>query len=248
MFIRAIEELCGRSLKYRVFTDSAPILERDLAQRAGLGWIGKNSCLIDPEIGSFFFLSEILLDLALPPDSPFTADHCGKCNRCVTACPTECILPNRTIDARRCIAYLTIESRTALPEPLRPALDTWIFGCDICQTVCPWNHHAINLPVIPEFQRDGGSSELNLVEILQMSEAHFNERFAESPIRRTKWQGLARNAAVALTNLAKNNPQLSGIIAEILTKVLKTHPDALVRQHIVWSLQRVNSQSAKEAL
>ena len=138
-FIERIEKKLGRNINYKAFTDSAPILERDIAQRAGLGWIGKNSCLIHPDQGSFFLLAEVFTDIELEIDQPLLADRCGSCTRCLEACPTHCILPNRTIDAYRCISYLTIENKGPIPRDMRKYTGNWIFGCDICQMVCPWN-------------------------------------------------------------------------------------------------------------
>jgi epoxyqueuosine reductase len=140
--VKFIEEQVGGPVKNRWYTDTGPILERDLAQRAGIGWIGKNTCLINPKHGSYFLLSEILLDLALEPDPPFVTDHCGTCRRCIEACPTDCILPNRTIDATHCISYLTIELKDDIPTELREKVGSWVFGCDVCQMVCPWNRFA----------------------------------------------------------------------------------------------------------
>jgi epoxyqueuosine reductase len=140
--VRFIEEQVGGPVGNRYYTDTGPILERDLAQQAGIGWIGKNTCLIHPKQGSYFFLSEILLDLELEPDPPFTTDHCGTCTRCITACPTQCILPDRTLDATRCISYLTIELKDDIPVELREKVGDWAFGCDVCQMVCPWNRFA----------------------------------------------------------------------------------------------------------
>src|SRR5215207_2946120 len=140
--VQFIEEQVGGPVRNRWYTDTGPILERDLAQRAGIGWIGKNTCLIHPKHGSYFLLSEILLDLALEPDTPLTTDHCGTCTRCIEACPTDCILPNRTIDATRCISYLTVELKEDIPAELRDKMGNWVFGCDICQMVCPWNRFA----------------------------------------------------------------------------------------------------------
>ncbi len=137
--VDSLQNRLGRPVAARVYTDTGPLLERELAQRAGLGWIGRNTCLISPTIGSMTLLTEVLLDLALPPDTPFAADRCGSCRRCVEACPTGCILPDRTIDARRCISYLTIEARGGMPRDLRRSVGEWFFGCDICQQVCPWN-------------------------------------------------------------------------------------------------------------
>ncbi|MGB9591206.1 MAG: tRNA epoxyqueuosine(34) reductase QueG [Candidatus Kryptoniota bacterium] len=241
-------ELVGKPLQYRVFSDSAPILERDLAQRAGLGWIGKNSCLINPKLGSYFFLGEILLDCALPPDTPFSNDYCGKCNRCIQACPTQCILPNRTVDARRCIAYLTIELRSAIPETFHAAMGNWLFGCDICQEVCPWNQHALKRAVDPELQRNQERFPLDLSQILKLDENEYRQCFSESAIQRVKWGGLARNAAIVLGNLAKQFPQKRERVFGILADALFHHPEAFVRRHVVISLKRIGGQSAKNAL
>ena len=134
-----LEQQVGRSLPHRIYTDTGPLLERELGQRAGLGWIGKNTCLIHPRLGSTFLLGEILLSLSLPPDPPMVEDRCGRCTRCLEACPTACIRPDRTLDAARCLSYLTIERRGDIPLPLRAAVGPWLFGCDVCQRVCPWN-------------------------------------------------------------------------------------------------------------
>ncbi len=126
-------------LDYRIYTDTGPVLERALAQKAGLGWIGKNSCLLIPGQGSFFFIGEIFINIPFPPDRPFLSDHCGNCRRCIENCPTNCINENRTLDANHCISYLTIENKDTIPVHDREAIGTWIFGCDVCQQVCPWN-------------------------------------------------------------------------------------------------------------
>jgi epoxyqueuosine reductase len=183
----------------RYYTDTGPLLERDLAQRAGLGWIGKNTCLINPKQGSYFLLAEILLGLELEPDPPFTTDHCGTCTRCIEACPTECILPDRTIDARRCISYLTIELKDDIPEELRPLLGEWVFGCDVCQMVCPWNRFASPEGDAAFSPRPGRANPEPDPRAGADPEA-FNRKFKNSPVKRAKRRGYLRNVAVATGN------------------------------------------------
>src|SRR5215211_6740151 len=194
--IQFIEEQVGRPVKNRWYTDTGPILERDLAQRAGIGWIGKNTCLIHPKHGSYFLLSEILLDLALEPDPSFVTDHCGTCTRCIEACPTDCILPDRTLDATRCISYLTIELKDDIPTELRDKIGNWVFGCDICQMVCPWNRFAGEGD--PVFGHENPAHSLG--EELSSSPQQFNQRFKGTPVKRAKRRGYLRNVAVALGN------------------------------------------------
>ena len=194
-----LERQLGREVPYRGFTDSGPVLERDLAQRAGLGWIGKNTCLIHPQRGSFFFLAELLLGIPLQPDPPFAQDHCGACTRCIAACPTGCIRPDRTLDARRCISYLTIELKGEIPEELRPRIGNWVFGCDICQQVCPWNRFAPGRGD-PAFAPRPGIPAPVLAEELRLTEAEFIQKYKGSPVLRPKWKGYMRNLAVALGN------------------------------------------------
>ena len=200
--ITFIEAQVGHIVPNRNYTGTGPLLERDLAQRAGLGWIGKNTCIIHPRAGSYFLLAEMLLALELEPDSPFATDHCGTCTRCIEACPTNAILPNRTLDARCCISYLTIENKGDIPEELRPFMQDWIFGCDLCQTACPWNRFA-DPKGDASFQPHGGSPFPDLIEILALTPKSFSQQFKQSPIRRAKRKGLLRNAAVALGNLGK---------------------------------------------
>jgi epoxyqueuosine reductase len=228
--VEFIEEQVGHSITNRYYTDTGPVLERDLAQRAGLGWIGKNTLLINPKAGSTFFLAEILLGIELEPDDALITDHCGTCTRCITACPTQCILPNRTLDARRCISYLTIELKTDIPEDLRPLMQNWIFGCDACQQVCPWNRFSIQadsafepkipLPVLP--------SDLIL------SSVEFNQRFKKSPIKRAKRRGYLRNLAVGIGNNGNEND------IPILEQAAQDD-EPLVREHANWALTKRNA-------
>jgi epoxyqueuosine reductase len=198
----------GRPVAWRRYVDTGPLLERELAVRAGLGWIGKNTMLIHPRLGSWLFLGELLLDLELTYDEPFMAEHCGTCTRCIEACPTGCILPDRTLDAARCIAYLTIELKeTPIPDGLRRQVGDWIFGCDVCQQVCPWNRFARPTDKAAFAPRPGMPAP-DLGELLALDDAAFRRRFKDSPIKRVKRAGLQRNVAVALDNLAHR--RLSG--------------------------------------
>jgi epoxyqueuosine reductase len=226
----------GKAVTDKGFTDTAPILERDLAQRAGLGWIGKNTCLIHPKGGSFFFLAEILLDLELEPDPPVETERCGTCRKCIEACPTGCIQSDRTIDARRCISYLTIENKGIIPRDLRPHMGSWIFGCDVCQMVCPWNLRTW-AHVRTEFIPDIAVNPI-LREELALSPAQFNQRFRSSPIQRAKRRGYLRNVAVALGN----QPDPGNL--PVLEEVLMHEPEALIRAHALWALQQHHTPAA----
>lgn len=248
ILMQRVQKITGKPISYRCFTDSAPILEREFAQRAGLGWIGKNTCLIHPHLGSYLFLAEIFTDLDLPPDPPFAPDRCGTCQRCLQACPTQCILPNRSIDARRCISYLTIELKSAIPPELRPLLADWVFGCDICQQVCPWNRRVSESPSFAEFQPRAEQVWLSAVQILSLSQAEFKQKFQSTALLRPKWRGLSRNAAVVLGNLSRARPSLQPLILKFFVGALQDHPDSLVRQHFAWSLAQLNLDTARQAL
>jgi epoxyqueuosine reductase len=228
--VQFIEEQAGGPIKNRYYTDTGPILERDLAQHAGIGWIGKNTCLINPKQGSFFFISEIFLDLELNPDPPFTTDHCGTCTRCIQACPTNCILPDRTIDARRCISYLTIELRDDIPIDLREKIGDWVFGCDICQMICPWNRFA--LPGDSSF--DDVRPPHSLTEELLLTPQAFSQRFKLSPVKRAKRRGYLRNVAVALGN-AGNVHALP-----VLQNALNDE-EPMIREHAQWAIDKITN-------
>lgn len=232
----------GTAAVSRGYTDTGPILERDFASRAGLGWIGKNSCLINPKAGSYFFLAELLTSFELEPDEPFRADHCGSCRRCIEACPTGCILPDRTIDARRCISYLTIENKGSIAAELRPSLDDWVFGCDICQQVCPWNIRFAEAAGDAEFLPQTQIARPNLIADLSLSPQGFNRRFIKSPIPRAKRRGYLRNAAIALGNSGSTEA------VPALIDSLQTEPEPLIRAHVAWALGRINTRAAKAAL
>jgi epoxyqueuosine reductase len=227
-----IEEQLGHPIPNRYYTDTGPILERDLAQRAGLGWIGKNSMLINPKAGSTFFLAEILLGIELEPDEEIITDHCGTCTRCLTACSTQCILPNRALDARRCISYLTIELKDDIPEELRPLMKDWIFGCDICQQVCPWNRFSSSTdsafePTLRHTQGDATDLTLTSVE--------FNQRFKKSPIKRARRRGYLRNLAVAIGN---NGDEAD---LPILEQAIQDN-EPMIREHAKWAVEKVRSK------
>lgn len=217
---------------FRAWVDTGPILEREWATRAGLGWIGKNTLLLHRAAGSYFFLGELLTDLHLDP-VPLPSDHCGTCTRCLTACPTGA-LDAYTMDPRRCLSYLTIEHRGPIPHALRPALENWIFGCDVCQEVCPWNRDA----------RDDETAELlapALPPLLALDDAGFRARFGRTAVTRTRRRGLLRNVAVALGN--SGNPDAVGPLAGALGD-----DDALVRGHAAWALGRFDDRQARAAL
>ena len=229
--VQFIEQQVGGPIKNRYYTDTGPILERDLAQRAGIGWIGKNTCLINPKQGSYFLLSEILLDLELEPDTPFVTDHCGTCTRCITACPTQCILPDRTIDARRCISYLTIELKDEVPTELRSLMGNWVFGCDVCQMVCPWNRFAVEGD--PVF---GTENPLpSLTDELTLTSRQFNQRFKRTPVKRPKRRGYLRNIAVALGNIGNLHA------LPVLNQALED-PEPLVREHAKWAIEEIKNK------
>ena len=176
----------------RVFTDSAPVMERSWAERSGLGWIGKHSLLINREKGSFFFLAEIICDLSPEPDPAFKSDHCGTCTRCVDACPTEAIIPDKTVDASRCISYFTIELKNEIPQEFRGKFEDWMFGCDICQDVCPWNRFSI--PHSEErFEPRPELLHYSKKDWAEMTADLFNDLFRKSAVKRTKYSGLQRN-------------------------------------------------------
>jgi epoxyqueuosine reductase len=230
--VQFIEEQVGGPVKNRYYTDTGPILERDLAQRAGIGWIGKNTCLINPKQGSYFLLSEIFLDLALEPDFPFVTDHCGTCTRCIEACPTDCILPNRTLDATRCISYLTIELKDDIPVELREKIGDWVFGCDICQMVCPWNRFAAE----GDSAFDAKTPLPILTEELTLTPQAFNQRFKRSPLTRAKRRGYLRNVAVALGNTGDM------YALPVLRQNALTDEERLVREHAQWAIDKINQQ------
>jgi epoxyqueuosine reductase len=236
-----IEATVGHPIPNRWYTDTGPILERELAQRAGLGWIGKNTCLINPQMGSYFLLAEIFLGTPLDPDPPYRFDRCGSCTRCLDACPTGCILPGRTLDARKCISYLTIELKGLIPEELRTQVGDWVFGCDICQQVCPWNKR-FSMPVDdPAFNPREGLPAPYLADELALTPEAFNRKFKGSPLKRTKRRGYLRNVAVALGNTG-DGPSLPALVQAL------GDPEPLVRGHAAWAVGQIGGESALRAL
>lgn len=215
---------------HRAFVDSAPVLERALARNAGLGWIGKHTCLIDRHGGSWFFLGELYVDLPLPVDAPASA-HCGTCTRCIDICPTRAIVAPHRLDARRCIAYLTIEHDGPIPEDMRAPIGNRIFGCDDCQLVCPWNKFAKRTDE-PGFVARNRLDEATLAELFAWEEDEFLRRTEGSPIRRSGHERWLRNIAVALGNA----PATPEVLAALASR--REHPSALVREHVQWALAR----------
>jgi epoxyqueuosine reductase len=215
---------------HRVFTDSAPVMEIELASRAGLGWRGKHTLLLHREAGSYFFLGEIYTSLPLPLDRP-VEEHCGRCRRCIDACPTAAIVAPYQLDARRCISYLTIELKGSIPEALRPLIGNRVYGCDDCQLACPWNKYARTSPE-PDFQVRNGLDAAELADLLGWSESEFRERLAGSPIMRIGYERWLRNIAVGLGNA----PASERVIAAL--KARADHASELVREHVRWALAR----------
>ena len=237
-----LQKLCDRiaveigEFGYRVFTDSAPVMEVELAARAGLGWRGKHTLLLSRDAGSWFFLGEIYCDLALPVDEE-VANSCGTCERCIEVCPTQAIRGPYQLDARRCISYLTIEHKSAIPEELRPLIGNRVYGCDDCQLVCPWNRFA-KLSSENDFQTRNGLDRASLVELFGWTEAEFDSRLRGSPIRRIGYERWLRNLAVGLGNA----PTSLQVIAALRSRA--DHPSALVREHVHWALSRHASVAA----
>jgi epoxyqueuosine reductase len=218
----------------RGIVDSAPLLERDFARRAGLGWIGKNTMLINKQLGSFFVLGALLTTAELEPDSPHLTEHCGTCTACLDACPTQAFTAPGWLDARRCISYLTIELKTAVPEDLRPGVGDWLFGCDICQDVCPWNHRpnlSPGLPPRPEL------AEIDPIELLSLSPEELRRRFKGTSLRRANWRGLLRNAAIVLGN--RGDPRALRALREALR-----WDDEVVREACEWAIRKIEASGA----
>jgi epoxyqueuosine reductase len=236
----SIRAAVGDGTSTKCYVDYGPVLERDHAQRAGLGWIGKNTLLINQALGSYLFLGEILTDAELQPDDAFLPDHCGTCERCIWACPTGAIAGPRDVDARLCISYLTIELRGPIPPELRPLISNRVFGCDICQEVCPWNKD-VPESAEPRLRPRDDVTGPELIELLGLSEEEFAERYTGTPIERPKRRGFLRNVAVALGNWGDR------AAVPALVEALNDE-DPLVRGHVAWALGRIGGFAAANAL
>lgn len=239
-----LENETGRQINARPYVDTGPILEKDLAQRAGIGWFGKNSLIITPNAGSFLFIGSLFVEYPLEPSSPFDMDRCGTCTRCLDACPTGAITAPRELDARRCISYLTIELRESIPEALRPGIGSWLFGCDICQDVCPWNQRFARPVWIDDFRPRDFFRERDPLKaalaILAMEAVDYQQTFRNSAIKRAKLWMLQRNACVVLGNTGSETE------VPALCRMLN-HENPIVREHAEWGIRRIRERSLMRA-
>lgn len=232
-----IEAIVGHPIHTRPSVDSAPLLERNIAREAGHGWIGRSSMLIHPKRGTYTLLCELLVDIVIREPLTPVEDHCGRCRRCVDACPTGAIVGDRIVDARRCISYLTIELKDAIPRELRSGVGLQLFGCDICQAVCPWNRFA-EPARIAGLEGHSARQSLDARRLLTLSREDFRALFKGSPLERTKRRGLARNAAVVLGNLSRHDD------LPLLIDTLQTHDEPLVRGHVAWAIGAFHHHSS----
>ncbi|MBX7166453.1 MAG: tRNA epoxyqueuosine(34) reductase QueG [Pirellulales bacterium] len=226
--------------RVRGVVDTAPLLERDFAQVAGLGWAGKNTLLLNRQQGSYFFLAVLLTDAELAYDQPFERDHCGTCRACLDACPTQAFIEPHVLDASRCVSYLTIEHRTAIPAELRAGVGDWLFGCDVCQDVCPWNRKAPTTTLAEFWPRDDRAA-IELTALFELDDAEFRKRFRGTPLARPKRRGLLRNAAIVLGN-QRNRAAVPTLIRAL------DDDEPLVRGAAAWALGQMGGPKAVAAL
>ncbi len=238
--VESIESAAKKKLKHKICVDTAPIIERDFAESSGIGWVGKNTNLINWESGSWYFLAEILINVELDYNWLPSRGSCGTCTRCIEACPTDAILEPNVLDSRLCISYLTIELKDSIPKELRPKLGNLIFGCDICQEVCPWNSKAISTGESAFYPREENLNP-TLLSLINMTQQEFSKRFKNSTIKRTKRRGFLRNIAVALGNWGGQ-----GAIPAL--KKACRDPEPLVRGHAAWALGKIGGHAAKKEL
>ncbi len=238
--VQFIKQAAEAELKTRVCVDTAPVIEREYAQKAGIGWIGKNTNLIHWQSGSWYFLSEILVSVALESETPTLRGSCGTCTRCIEECPTDAIIEPNLLDSRLCISYLTIELKESIPKQLRPKMGSLIFGCDICQEVCPWNSKAVSTPE-PGFHPRDGNLAPKLLSLIGMTQQEFSRRFKGSPIKRAKRRGFLRNVLVAIGNWGDRRavPALKSALAD---------DEPLIRSHAAWALGRIGGDIARRIL
>ena len=236
-----IETEIGRPIHGKAYVDTGPILERDLARRAGLGWFGKNTNLVNPKLGSFFFIGALVVDIELEPDTPFAADRCGSCARCLDACPTGAFVSERVLDATKCISYLTIEAKGEIPLGLRDKVGDLVYGCDICQDVCPWNVRFSRELREDAFRpRDAivaKNARALATEIVGLDDESFRSAFRGSPMKRAKLRGLKRNAAVALGNAG-----LTDDVAALTA--LSENEDEMLAEHARWAISRIRERTS----
>lgn len=240
--LRALAEeipgLLGAGTTARPFVDTAPILERSFARIAGLGWFGKNACLIHPRLGSYFFIGGLVIDRDLEPSTPFETDHCGTCTACIDACPTDAIVSPRTVDSRRCITYFTVEHRGPIPEAIRAGMGSHVFGCDICQAVCPWNKFAAP-PTLADLAARPDNIDPPLADLITRTRASFRRAFRDTAVVRAGKRGLLRNAAVAAGN--SGDPSLRPLLEEMAADA-----DPLIAEHALWGLERLEETSSHD--
>ena len=239
-FAAKLPDVAGRPVSARIFVDDGPMNDRAAAARAGVGWFGKNTNILTQTHGSWVFLAQVITDIPLEPDAPLKKT-CGQCSLCIPACPTDAIVAPYVIDNKRCISYLTIELRGAIPRELRPLVGDWVFGCDICQDVCPVNRKAQG-SLEPAFRQRHDFAAPALMPLLELDQAAFSARFRRSPIKRAKRVGLQRNVCVALGNIG------DPAAIPALTGALQTHDSGLVRGHAAWALGRIGGAEASDAL